>query len=58
MSCFCYIHFDGEQHERGEEGEAAAPDAIGEEEFPYLSCLIDPEILDWRQGLSDEEIKN
>ena len=36
---------------------AAAPaDEIGEEEFPYLSCLVDPEILDWRQGLSNEEI--
>lgn len=36
---------------------AAAPaDEIGEEEFPYLSCLVDPEILDWRQGLSDSEI--
>ena len=35
---------------------ASKGDEIGEDEFPYLCCLEDVEKLDWRHGLSEEEI--
>ena len=31
-------------------------DEIGEAEFPYLCCLEDVELFDWRHGLSEDEI--
>ena len=31
-------------------------DEIGEDELPYLCCLEDVEKLDWRHGLSEDEI--
>ena len=31
-------------------------DEVGEEELPYLNCLMDPEVLDWKRGLEHNEI--
>ena len=37
-------------------GTSSGEDEIGEDELPYLCCLEDVEKLDWRHGLSEDEI--